>query len=191
MAVTAPIQANAGVQVNPPARAFNDSISLTTTEVDSEGSTLQGSSQPSTPRSELDLGVLWMPNSGDMEFASRVAYASINIDAPTDSPAPFIHAAVFSVASDVHYRMFPSSQGDMMLVFDSSIERDMVVSPLQLRPRRGRRPTVRLAVPLVMTVPPPAPRSPRRLLCCRARLGVLHSAPVPDSRLGTRATSWT
>ena len=62
-----------------------------------------------------------------MEFASRVAYATINDDAPASSPAPFIKAALFSVASNVHFRMYPSLQGHILLVFDLTIERDVLV----------------------------------------------------------------
>ena len=63
----------------------------------------------------------------NMEFASRITYATINDDAPTSSLAPFIRAALFSVASNTRFRLFLSSHGHMMLVFDSAIKRDMVV----------------------------------------------------------------
>jgi hypothetical protein len=64
---------------------------------------------------ELDMSdpvddVLWMP-AGDWDFASRIAYAFLSEDATYSNPAPFIRAAIRSVASAVHFRMFPSSRG--------------------------------------------------------------------------------
>lgn len=43
------------------------------------------------------------------------------------SPAPFIWSALYSVASQADYRMFPSSERDIMLLFRSSVERDLVL----------------------------------------------------------------
>lgn len=126
MTVIAPVRADAGVQANPHARAVNDNISQATSEVDSDGSSAQASSLPFLTSENLDLGLLWMPP-GNMEFTSCVAYATINDDTPTLSPAPFIRVALFFVASNTRLRLFPSSQGHMMLVFDSAIEHDMVV----------------------------------------------------------------
>lgn len=121
MVVTAlaPVQVDAAVQAGPSARAINDNISLVSSTVDSEGSPFHGSPPPSSAEDGVDLSLLWMPP-GDMEFASRVVFATINEDAPTASPAPFIRGAMFSVANNVHFRMFPSSQGHMMLVFNST-----------------------------------------------------------------------
>lgn len=108
MAVIAPVHADAGVQENHHARAFNDNVLQTTSEVDSDGSPAQASSLPSSPSEGLDLGLLWMPP-GNLEFASCVAYTAINDDAATSSPAHFIRAALFSVASNTRFRLFTSS----------------------------------------------------------------------------------
>lgn len=62
-----------------------------------------------------------------MEFGLRVAYTFLSEDVPTANPAPYIRSAIFSIANNVYYRMCPSSIGAMMLVFDTYIERDVVV----------------------------------------------------------------
>ncbi|CAN6330814.1 unnamed protein product [Urochloa humidicola] len=94
-------------------------------EVDSDGSPFRAGSSPERDGAEADI--LWMPE-GDMEFAYRVAYAFLDDDAPTGNPAPFIRSAIYSVAKAVHYRMFPSTRGAMMLLFDSRTLRDAVVA---------------------------------------------------------------
>jgi hypothetical protein len=60
---------------------------------------------------------------GDMAHASKIAYASVAEDGPVHNPAPFIHSA----APGIHYRMFPSSRGHMLLCFDSMAEHDYMV----------------------------------------------------------------
>ena len=121
----APLQADAGIHVDPPTHAFNDNVSKSSSEVYSDDSVIHGSTPPSSTGG-LYLGLLWMPPS-NTEFASRVAYTTINDGAPASSPAPFIKAALFSMASNVHFRMYTSSQGHMLLVFDSTIEHDVLV----------------------------------------------------------------
>ncbi|CAO2041471.1 unnamed protein product [Urochloa humidicola] len=76
---------------------------------------------------DLDADLLWMPE-GDMLFTFRIAFAFLNADAPQGNPAPFIRDAIYSVAPAQHYRMFPSSRGAMMLLFDSREQRDAVVN---------------------------------------------------------------
>ena len=39
----------------------------------------------------------------------QIAYAYINLDGPSDNPAPFICAALFSVAPTVHFMRHASS----------------------------------------------------------------------------------
>jgi hypothetical protein len=124
--------------VDPPTHAFNDNVSKSSSEVYSDDSAIHGSTPPSSTGG-LYLGLLWMPPS-NTEFASRVAYATINDGAPASSPAPFIKAALFSMASNVHFRMYTSSQGHMLLVFDSTIEHDVLAlrgnqQPLPREPR--------------------------------------------------------
>lgn len=103
---------------------FVDSASESVEEVDSDGSPFRLDPQPDLPFPDEDI--LWMPD-GDMERAGRFAYVFLNDAAPTDSPAPFIHAAISSVAFGAHFRMFPSSRGHMLLRFDSRAARDAVV----------------------------------------------------------------
>ena len=79
----------------------------------------------------------------NMEFASRITYATINDDAPTSSPAPFIRAALFSVASNTRFWLFPSSHAHMMLVFDSAIKHDMAVDLSRIIHGGGRVSLVR------------------------------------------------
>jgi hypothetical protein len=63
----------------------------------------------------------------NLEFSSRVAFTFLNEEAPMTNPAPYTQAALFTVANNVHYMMFPSSQGSMMLMFDSMVKQDAVV----------------------------------------------------------------
>lgn len=64
---------------------------------------------------------------GDMERAGRIAFASLNEDALTFCPAPFICAAIFSVVGHIHYSPFAASYGHLLLQFDSRADRDVVV----------------------------------------------------------------
>jgi hypothetical protein len=64
---------------------------------------------------------------GDMARASKIAYASVAEDGPVHNPAPFIHSALFSAAPGIHYHMFPSSRGHMLLRFDSMAEHNYMV----------------------------------------------------------------
>lgn len=93
-------------------------------EVDSDGSPFRADS-PDPPIGEDD-DITWMPPR-DMERASKIAYALINIDGPTDNPSPFIHATLFSVAPTVHCSLHPSSRGCMMLWFNNRGDRDAMV----------------------------------------------------------------
>lgn len=93
-------------------------------EVDSYGSPFRTADSEDSEEATHDI--LWMPE-GDMERAYRIAYAFIGEDGLVHSPAPFIHSAIFSVAPRVHYRMAPSSRGQMLLHFDTKAERDYVV----------------------------------------------------------------
>jgi hypothetical protein len=95
-------------------------------EVDSHGSPFRSASSADTEEEEVDRDILWMPE-GDMARASKIAYASVTEDGPVHNPAPFIHSALFSAAPGIHYRMFPSSRGHMLLHFDSMAERDYMV----------------------------------------------------------------
>jgi hypothetical protein len=62
-----------------------------------------------------------------MERAGKIAFASLNANAPTTSPTPFIRVAIFSVAKGVHYHTFASSRGNLLMRFDSRADRDTVV----------------------------------------------------------------
>lgn len=73
-----------------------------------------------------------------MERAGKIAFASLNADALTTSPAPFIRAAIFSVAEGVHYRTFASSRGNLLLRFDSRADRDAVVDCSPIHHEGGR-----------------------------------------------------
>lgn len=70
--------------------------------------------------------ITWMPP-GDTEHVGKIAYAFINIDRPSNNPAPFIYAALFSAAPMLHCRLHTSSRGNMMLHFGSRGDRDAVV----------------------------------------------------------------
>lgn len=104
----------------------NDSLDDDTDveEVDSYGSPFYEASPDDSE--DADRDILWMPE-GDMERAGRTAYALISEDGPIFSPAPFIYAAIFSVAPRTGFRMFPSSRGHMMVRFDSVAESDFIV----------------------------------------------------------------
>lgn len=104
----------------------NDSLDDDTDveEVDSYGSPFYEASPDDSE--DADRDILWMPE-GDMERAGRTAYALISEDGPIFSPAPFIYAAIFSVAPRTGFRMFPSSRGRMMVRFDSVAESDFIV----------------------------------------------------------------
>lgn len=93
-------------------------------DVDSDGSPFRAAD--STDSEEVDRDILWMPE-GDMARTHKIAYAFINEDGPLLSLTPFIQSAIFSVAPGCHFHMFPSSQGQMMLLFDFRGERDFVV----------------------------------------------------------------
>lgn len=95
-------------------------------EVDSYGSPFRSASPADTEEEEVDRDILWVPER-DMTCASKIAYASIAEDGPVHIPAPFVHSALFSAAPGIHYRMFPSSRGHMLLCLDSMAERDYMV----------------------------------------------------------------
>ena len=128
----------------PRVRAFNDNISLPDTEPGFLGST--PASQPGSPGgsprgapsrdgSEADLpGVHFMSSPGNMALTRRVAYAfTENLDSD-EALAPFIREALSEGAPDSTFRLFPSSVGDYMLVFDSPLDREMaaMASPFHL-----------------------------------------------------------
>lgn len=56
-----------------------------------------------------------------------MVYAFLNDNAPATNPAAYIRAAIYTVANAVHYRMYPSSRGAMILIFDSKELRDALV----------------------------------------------------------------
>ncbi|CAN6180743.1 unnamed protein product [Urochloa humidicola] len=81
---------------------------------------------PSLAATVADDDVLWMPR-GNMARARRIAYAFVHPDAPTIHYAPYIRAAVRSIASGARFRLFPSSRGTLGLLFESPAMRDYVV----------------------------------------------------------------
>ena len=93
--------------------------------MDSDGSPFRVDSYGPLVRG--DDNITWMPP-GDMERLGRIAYAYINLDGPSDNPAPFICAALFSVAPRVHFTVHASSSGNMMMRFGSCGDRDVVTS---------------------------------------------------------------
>jgi hypothetical protein len=89
-----------------------------------------------------------------MEHLAKVSYAYINIDGPSNNPAPFIRATLFSVAPTVHCMLHPSSCG-MMLRFGSHGNHDVVVglSPIThdgalLSPERSKETSDRFGIEL-------------------------------------------
>lgn len=63
---------------------------------------------------------------GNWDFASRIAYASVDGGVPVANPTSFIQSALYAVASQADYQMFLSSKGDLMLLFLSPIEWGLV-----------------------------------------------------------------
>lgn len=106
---------------SPVHRVPNNALPLATEEADSEDTSDGSEEEVDFDRSSFHADSLdplaggedditWMPP-GDMERAGKVAYAYININGPSNNPAPFIHEALFSGAPTVHCTLHPSSRG--------------------------------------------------------------------------------
>ncbi|GJN36223.1 hypothetical protein PR202_gb25063 [Eleusine coracana subsp. coracana] len=101
-------------------------FSASSEEVDSDGSLFWTDDNPHN----LVAGT-WMPQ-GDMAFASRFAYAFAS-GQPPQATASFIHDAILAVGCRLRFTMFPSSRGDLLVLFDGPNERDYTVpcSPIK------------------------------------------------------------
>ncbi|XP_066354850.1 uncharacterized protein [Miscanthus floridulus] len=115
MAMIAPVVADAGDQVDSPPCHPNDNISLP----DMDGVPLvEKRACPEVTE------VIWMSSDGDQGFSHQVAFAYTELVGPNDSPGAFIQAVIMLSAHDARFRLFPSSMGAMMVVFDTALGRD-------------------------------------------------------------------
>lgn len=93
--------------------------------VDSDDSLFRAASLDTPTKGNDEL--FWMPD-GDIERVWGTAFMFINDNGPIAAPAPYIHSILFTAAPNTHCQLIPSSQGHMLLKFDSKADQDTVAN---------------------------------------------------------------